>query len=62
MNLLTTILLGIAFVAFFVFVICKLKVFKRLGLSSKWLLLLFATKLIAAFALVGVYGIIYDDH
>ena len=62
MNLLTTILLGFAFVAFFVFVICKLKVFKRLGLSSKWLLLLFATKLIAAFALVGVYGIIYDDH
>lgn len=62
MNLLTTILLGLAIVAFFGFLICKLKVFRRLGVPSKWLLLLFATKLVAAFALVGVYQIVYDDE
>lgn len=62
MKLLTTILLGLAFVAFFVFVICKIKVFRKLGLAPKWLLLLFATKIIAAYAIVGVYQIAYDDH
>ena len=62
MNLLTTILLGLAFVAIFCFLICKLKLFRRLGLSSKWLLLLFATKLVAAFALVGVYQIVYENE
>ena len=48
--------------AFFGFLICKLGVFRRLGLPSKWLLLLFATKLVAAFALVGVYQIVYEDE
>lgn len=62
MKLLTTILLGLAFVAIFCFMICKLKVFRRLGLSSRWLLLLFATKLVAVFALVGVYRIAYHDY
>ncbi|MBQ2077677.1 MAG: hypothetical protein II471_09225, partial [Bacteroidales bacterium] len=62
MKLLTTILLGLAFVAFFCFMTCKLKVFRRLGLSSRWLLLLFATKLVAVFALVGVYRIAYHDY
>lgn len=62
MNILTTILLALAFVAFFGFLICKLKVFAKLGLPSKWLLLLFATKLVAAFALVGVYKIVYEDQ
>ncbi len=62
MNLLTTILLGLSFVAIFCFLICKLKVFRRLGLAPKWLLLLFATKLVAAFALVGVYKIVYENE
>ena len=62
MNLLSTILIGLAFVAFFVFMICRLPLFRRLGLPSKWLLLLFATKLVAAFALVGVYQIVYENE
>ena len=62
MNVLTTILLGSAFVSIFCFLICKLKVFRRLGLAPRWLLLLFATKLVAAFALVGVYKIVYEDE
>ncbi|MBO4875970.1 MAG: hypothetical protein J5542_11760 [Bacteroidales bacterium] len=62
MNLLVTILLGLAFVTIFCFMICKLKVFRRLGLAPKWLLLLFATKLVAAFVLVGVYRIAYNDY
>ena len=62
MNLLATILLGLAFVTIFCFLICKLTVFRRLGLVPKWLLLLFATKLVAAFALIGVYKIVYDDE
>ena len=62
MNVLTTILLALAFVAVFAFAICKLKVFRRLGLAPKWLVLLFATKLVAAFALVGVYKIVYEDE
>jgi len=61
MNLLTSILLGVAFVAVFCFMICKLKVFRRLGLSSKWLMLLFVTKIIAAYSLVGVYQVAYGD-
>lgn len=61
MNMFVTIILALAFVAVFSFVICKLKVFRRLGLSPKWLLVLFATKLLAAFALVGVYQIVYED-
>ena len=62
MNLLTTILLGLAFVAIFCFLICRLKVFRRLGLAPKWLLVLFATKLVAAFAIVGVYQVVYEDQ
>ena len=54
MNVLITILLVLAFVAVFSFMICRLKVFRRLGLAPKWLVVLFATKLLAAFALVGV--------
>ncbi len=62
MNVLTTILLAIAFLAVFSFAICKLKLFRRLGLAPKWLLALFATKVIAAFAIVGVYQVVYEDQ
>ncbi|MBO7570712.1 MAG: hypothetical protein J6T48_01015 [Bacteroidales bacterium] len=62
MNVLITILLVLAFVAVFSFMICRLKVFRRLGLAPKWLVVLFATKLLAAFALVGVYQIVYENE
>lgn len=62
MNVLITILLALAFVAVFSFMICRLKVFRRLGLAPKWLVVLFATKLLAAFALVGVYQIVYENE
>ena len=62
MSLLFVMLLALAFIAVFSFAICKLKLFRRLGLPSKWLLLLFATKLVAAFALVGVYQIVYENE
>lgn len=62
MNVLITILLALAFVTVFSFMICRLKVFRRLGLSPKWLVVLFATKLLAAFALVGVYQIVYENE
>ncbi|MBR5984671.1 MAG: hypothetical protein IK025_13250 [Bacteroidales bacterium] len=61
MNVLVTIILALAFVAVFSFVICKLKVFRRLEVAPKWLLVLFATKLLASFALVGVYQLVYED-
>ena len=62
MNVLITILLVLAVVAVFSFMICRLKVFRRLGLAPKWLVVLFATKLLAAFALVGVYQIVYENE
>ena len=62
MSVLVTILLALAFVAVFSFAICKLKVFRRLGLAPKWLLVLFATKIVAAFAIVGVYQVAYLDQ
>jgi hypothetical protein len=62
MNVLVTILLALAFVAVFSFMICKLKLFRRLGLAPKWLLALFATKIVAAFAIVGVYQFVYESQ
>ncbi len=62
MNLLTVILLAFAFLSVFSFMICRMKVFRRLGLAPKWLLLLFVTKIVAAYAIVGVYQFAYDDH
>jgi len=61
MNVLTTISLGCALIALFSYIICKLKVFRRLGLQNKLLLAIFATKILAAFALVGIYQIAYED-
>lgn len=62
MKLLFVILLALAFIALFSFLICKMKVFRRLGLSPKWLLALFAIKLVSAFALVGVYSVVYENQ
>ena len=62
MNLLIVILLSFSFVAVFSYAICKLKLFRRLGLAPKWLLVLLAAKIVAAFAIVGVYRVAYEDQ
>ena len=61
MNIAVAVILALAYVAFFAFLICKLKFFKKLGVAPKWLLMLFAVKIIAAISLFGVYHFAYGD-
>ncbi len=62
MKVVIGIFLALALIAFFAFLICKLRFFKRLEIKPKYLLVLFATKLFFAFALLGVYEFVYDNQ
>lgn len=61
MSSIVAIAVGFALLAFFVFLICKMHIFGILGLKRKWLLALFATKIIAAYTLLFVYQFYYND-
>lgn len=61
MKIALTVILGLAFVAIFVFAICKLQIFRRLGVGAKWLAALYAIKVLAAVSLYFVYSFVYGD-
>lgn len=60
MKIFITIILALSFVALFIFLISKLKIFRSLGISRNILLVLLMLKIVASFSLFGVYSIIYE--
>lgn len=61
MKIALIVILGFAFAAIFVYAICRLQIFRRLGVGTRWLVALYAIKVLAAVSLYFVYNYVYTD-